>query len=213
MIEIKNLTIEHPIAGQLYENLNLSLQRGSITCIIAPKGSGKTTLINTLSGEHTSYTGEVIINGINTSSKYQVPECKVMYQNFHLYSDLTGKANFVFTVTADGAAINLEQIEKLFINFGLYQVIDHKVANYNALQRKQLALLITAWGTADYYLFDEPTTGLDQYGREIIWSKLRQLAAADKAVIVVSSSIHDVLDFDQAVILNTKKLIWEDYRL
>lgn len=213
MIEIKNLTVEHPITGRLYEDLNLSLKRGHITCIIAPKGSGKTTLLNTLRGELTSDTGHVVINGIDTNSKYQAPECKVMYQNFQLYNDLTGKANFVFAITTDGTSLSLEQIKKLFINYDLYQVIDHKVADYTDLQRRQLALLITTCGTADYYLFDEPTTGLNQHGREIIWSKLRQLAAADKAVVIVSSSVHELLDFDQAVVLNTGKMIWEDFRV
>ncbi len=213
MIEIKNVTVEHPISGPLFTELNLKLHRGHITCIIAPKGSGKTTLLNTLKGENYTSGGHIIIDGIDSDSKYQLPECKIMYQNFHLYNDLTGKANLVFAALADGISLTLEQLDKLFINYDLFEVMDVKVANYSDLQRRKLALLITTLGTADYYLLDEPTAGLNKAGREVIWSKIRQLAAEDKAVVVVTSSIREILDFDKAIVLNTGKIIWEDFRL
>ncbi len=49
MIEIKNFTKKY--AGlSVYEDFNLNINEGEITCILGESGSGKTTLLNAIAG-------------------------------------------------------------------------------------------------------------------------------------------------------------------
>ena len=58
MIELKGITKRY---GDLtvYENFDLGIKEGKITCILGSSGSGKTTLLNILAGL-TPYQGEVV---------------------------------------------------------------------------------------------------------------------------------------------------------
>ncbi|MDE6597546.1 MAG: ATP-binding cassette domain-containing protein, partial [Clostridia bacterium] len=45
MLEIKNFTKKYSLVS-VYENFNLDIEEGEITCILGESGSGKTTLLN-----------------------------------------------------------------------------------------------------------------------------------------------------------------------
>ena len=81
MIEFKNITKKY---GSLtvYENFNLSLEEGKITCILGESGSGKTTLLNMLAGL-TPYEGEIS----------QKPACSYIFQQPRLVPSLTVRGN------------------------------------------------------------------------------------------------------------------------
>ena len=74
---------------QIIRNLDLSIEEGSILCIVGPSGGGKTTLLRILAGLETYDSGEFLLDGqpFNPStSKEQV--VGVVFQDFQLFPHL-----------------------------------------------------------------------------------------------------------------------------
>ncbi|MDN5213062.1 ABC transporter ATP-binding protein [Fulvivirgaceae bacterium BMA12] len=65
-IDVHNLKYKFPNAGEYaLEDINLKISPGEKVCIAGGSGSGKTSLVNTLSGLHYDYEGIITINGVS----------------------------------------------------------------------------------------------------------------------------------------------------
>ena len=80
MIEIKNFSKSYS-RNTVYENFNLTLNDGEITCILGESGSGKTTLLNAIA-KLTEYGGSI------TNVK-----CSYIFQQPRLVPNLTVRGN------------------------------------------------------------------------------------------------------------------------
>lgn len=65
-INVKNLSFKYPNSPKyLLKDLNLTVEAGERLCICGPPASGKTTLIDIITGLNKSYEGIVTINGLS----------------------------------------------------------------------------------------------------------------------------------------------------
>ncbi len=65
-IDVQNLKYKFPNAADYaLEDINLKIRPGEKVCIAGGSGSGKTSLVNTLSGLHYDYEGIITINGVS----------------------------------------------------------------------------------------------------------------------------------------------------
>ncbi len=67
MITINNVSKVYPNGSQAVKNITLEIEKGEFVFIIGSSGSGKSTLIKMLMKELDPSSGEIIINGINTT--------------------------------------------------------------------------------------------------------------------------------------------------
>ena len=81
MIELKGITKRYG-GLTVYENFDLGIKEGKITCILGSSGSGKTTLLNILAGL-TPYQGEVVSH----------KKCAYIFQQPRLVPNLTVRGN------------------------------------------------------------------------------------------------------------------------
>ena len=75
MITINNVSKVYPNGSQAVKNITLEIEKDEFVFIIGSSGSGKSTLIKMLMKELDPSSGEIIINGINTTkmSRSQIP--------------------------------------------------------------------------------------------------------------------------------------------
>ena len=75
MITINNVSKVYPNGSQAVKNISLQIEKGEFVFIIGSSGSGKSTLIKMLMKELDPSSGEIIINGINTTkmNRSQIP--------------------------------------------------------------------------------------------------------------------------------------------
>lgn len=80
-------------ASKLLDGLDLVVGKGSITALIGLNGTGKTTLLNILSGFETGYEGEILFNGNSlrglTPHQRTRPKTGRLFQGARLSDDLT----------------------------------------------------------------------------------------------------------------------------
>ena len=182
MLEIKNL---HKNFGGLkaVNNVNLSVQKGSITGLIGPNGAGKTTLFNTIAGLYEPNYGEVFLEEINISGlkPHELFNMGVLrtFQIAHEFTSLTVLENLMmvpgnqrgeklmYALFADQVVKNQEEeirakaVEVIdFLN--LKHLTQEIAGNLSGGQKKLLELGRTMMVDANLVLLDEVGAGVNR---------------------------------------------------
>ena len=92
-ISIKNLEVTRG-KRQVLKNINLEINKGSITGLLGPSGCGKTTLMRSIVGVQIIKSGEVLVLDKDAGSKDVRKEVGYMSQDPALYSDISVQDNF-----------------------------------------------------------------------------------------------------------------------
>lgn len=86
----------------IFDDLSMTVQRGKITALMGPSGTGKTTLLRIIGGQVRPDAGRVIFKGrdVPTLSRRELFELRVnigmLFQSSALFTDLTVFENVAF---------------------------------------------------------------------------------------------------------------------
>ncbi len=194
MIQIKNLTKRYG-ALTVYENFNLELKEGEVTCILGESGCGKTTLLNCIAGL-TDYEGEI------TKTK-----CSYIFQTPRLVPNLTVGGNLKL-ICKDEKAID-EVLEKV-------RLTDKKDAYPVALsggQAQRVSIARAFLFDSDLILMDEPFSSLDvKLQMDISQQFLQILSESRRTALFVTHSVDEALRLaDRIVVINGGKVALDIY--
>lgn len=184
-----------------------------ITSLVGPNGSGKTTIMNLVTGLLHPSQGNVTILGLRPDQPEQlfrhVGYC-TQYDSFprgftgheFLYSYLRvhGYDN------ASATAMTQRALERV----GLSQAANRRIAAYSKGMRQRVKLAQAVCHGPSVLVLDEPLNGLDPMAREEMITVFRELATEGKHVIISSHILHEV-DFisDQVILLNEGYVVAE----
>ena len=92
LLEVKHLGIS--FGGlRAVDDLNMSIEQGSLVGLIGPNGAGKTTAFNLLTGVYAPSEGTIVLDGENLVGKAPTEICKSgiarTFQNIRLFSKMT----------------------------------------------------------------------------------------------------------------------------
>ena len=194
MIQIKNLTKRY---GDLtvYEDFNLDIKDGEVTCILGESGCGKTTLLNCIAGL-TDYEGEI------TKVK-----CSYIFQTPRLVPNLTVGGNLKL-ICKDEKAID-EALEKV-------RLTDKKNAYPVALsggQAQRVSIARAFLFSSDLILMDEPFSSLDlKLKIEISQQFLQIQNESRRTALFVTHDVDEALQLaDRIVVINGGKAVMDIY--
>jgi len=205
---IKDLTVSYDRIPAIH-HLNLDLACGHCIGLLGPNGAGKTTLIKALTGLVPIETGSVEIKGHET--KNRIGQIAYLPQR--------GLIDWDFPITVRGMA-EMGRFAKLG-GWGLFSAQDHaivtealRVSRLEALADRQIsalsggqqqrAFLARAYAQqAEFYLLDEPFTGLDTNAQTDLRDILRAMVNQGKLIVVSHHDLKSVPElFDQVILLN-----------
>jgi ABC-type multidrug transport system ATPase subunit len=196
------------------EGISFSLNRGELVCVMGASGSGKSTLMRVLGGQLQPMRGEVLLNG---QSLYQHLDALKRYVSYIPQEDafdeqLTIGENLQFAAAIRSPHLSrrdrTRRLEGKLIELGLSERRDSVVGSptkktLSGGERKRLNIGLDMIGTADVYLFDEPTSGLSSKDSEHVVEIIRGMAH-NKIIIVTihqpSSKIFQM--FHKAILLD-----------
>lgn len=170
----------------IFENLDLSFERGKVYVILGASGSGKTTLLSLLGGLDAPKGGEILFEGKNIAEmgleKYRHDCVSFVFQNYNLIEYMTPREN-VQLVDAHATADTLHQV-------GLTdEEIDRNVLQLSGGQQQRVAIARALASAAPVILADEPTGSLDEDTAHDVTELLVERARSlNKCVIIVSHS-------------------------
>jgi NitT/TauT family transport system ATP-binding protein len=134
---------------KVLENFSLKINKGEITCIMAPSGVGKTTLLRILMGLENADSG--VIMGMDGLKKSAV------FQENRLCENLTPIANIKLTNSKLTTKIIIEAMKA----FGLNGCEHQKTSELSGGMKRRVAILRALYSEYDILFLDEPYKGLD----------------------------------------------------
>lgn len=187
ILQLKNINKIYgtTIKTQVLTDVNLDFEKGSFSSVIGQSGSGKSTLLNIIGTLDKPTSGEVIINGVNTSkmtkNQLAVLRNKTMgfvFQFHYLLPEFTALENVLMPYRISGAPITKEVKDKaiqLMHIVGLEKVINNNATKMSGGQQQRTAVARALLNDPAIILADEPTGNLDSVSTENVYNLLREI--------------------------------------
>src|SRR3982750_572508 len=193
-LEVSEVT-HHFSSGDIgLEGISFNVVRGELVCVMGASGSGKSTLLKVLAGQLEPTSGQVLLNNQSLYPNLDQLRRYISYipQEDAFDEHLTISENLQFAAAIRSPHLSrrdrTRRLEGKLIELGLSERRDAVVGTaikkrLSGGERKRLNIGLDMIGSADVYLFDEPTSGLSSKDSEHVIEIIRALAH-NKIIIV-----------------------------
>jgi ABC-2 type transport system ATP-binding protein len=204
MIEVRNLVYEYPNKRAL-DGVSLTIEAGTITALVGPNGAGKTTLMRCLAALEMPYSGEVLIDGLNTRENPRKIHENLSFlpDFFGLYDSLSVKRCLTFAARAHGLtgkAVDIA-VDKAAERVGLTERMKQKAAELSRGLRQRLAIGQAIVHEPKVIMLDEPASGLDPDARRSLSALFLELKASGLTLIVSSHILSELEDYSGSMVI------------
>lgn len=209
---------------QVFEDFNITFEKGKCTAIIGSNGCGKSTLMNLIAGsieadEGDVFVGEECISGLKEENRakyigrvYQDPSMGVLpslsiLENMS-FADNKGKRFGLKALVKKERISYYKELLKT-LDLGLEEKLDTKVKFLSGGQRQSLSLIMASMKHPDILLLDEHTAALDPKTSEMIMKKTSELIKNHEiTTIMISHNMRDAIEYsDRVVMLDKGKVV------
>ncbi len=178
--------------------VNLEAQSGQMLYLVGRVGSGKSSLIKTLTAELPLHSGSGSVCGfsLNNIKRAQIPLLRrkvgVVFQDFQLLTDRNVTDNLLFVLRATGWK------DKEAMNQRIAEVLDLVELRYKEYkmphqlsggEQQRVVIARALLNNPEAILADEPTGNLDAESSDGIMQILHAIAASGKAVIMATHNV------------------------
>ena len=175
-------------------DLNIKIPKGTVFGFLGPNGSGKSTTMHVLLGFIEATSGEAMIFGKDVRETIARQSIGYLPERPDTYPFLTGRE----LLHVSGKLFNLkkriirERTNDLLEKVGLTAAADRRTATYSRGMLQRLCLAQALINDPELVILDEPTGGLDPFGRMDIRNIIRDLRDAGKTVFFSSHELSEV---------------------
>lgn len=206
-LSIEGLSKVFSVNGEelvVFENINITLEKGEFVCIIGHSGCGKSTIMNVLAGLDEPTSGNVIMDSQEVSGPSL--DRGVVFQNYSLMPWLTAIQNVSFGVKArfpDWSKEKVKSHSKKFLEMvGLEEALSKKPSQLSGGMRQRVSIARAFATNPKLLLLDEPFGALDALTRGIIQDELIKIWGETQQTVFMIT--HDV---DEAILLADRILL------
>ncbi len=174
-------------AAQVFEvlkSVNIEIKKGELVALTGPSGAGKTTLLQIAGLLDSSTSGQIFINGIETSKADDEARTKIrkhhigfVYQFHHLLPEFSALENVALPLLIQDKKKEeaFEEAKQILKKVGLEDRLNHKPAQLSGGQQQRVAIARAVVSKPSLILADEPTGNLDSTISEKIFEILQNL--------------------------------------
>lgn len=200
ILEMKNIVKQFP--GVLAnDNVNLTVEKGSIHALMGENGAGKSTLMNILYGLYAPSSGQILFNNEEiqiTSPKHAIEHgIGMVHQHFMLIPALSVIENVVLGRPENKRVLELDKDAEAFVALGArynmkinpYELIEDLTVG----QQQRVEILKSIYRGAELLILDEPTAVLTPQEVTELFKIMTQLKEEGKTIIFISHKLKEVL--------------------
>ncbi|WP_407433628.1 amino acid ABC transporter ATP-binding protein [Trichococcus shcherbakoviae] len=202
---------------EVLKDIDFSVNKGEVVCIIGSSGSGKSTLLRCINLLEKPTAGEIIYNGENVlDSKHDIFKYRsklgMVFQQFNLFNNL----DVLHNCTVGPVKIlkkSQQEAEKIAMGYleqvGMGNFINAKPDQLSGGQKQRVAIARALTMEPDALLFDEPTSALDPEMVGEVLKVMKDLANSGLTMIVVTHEMEFAKEVSDRVIFMDQGVILE----
>jgi putative ABC transport system ATP-binding protein len=190
-------------------DVNLDIHQGDFVCLSGPSGSGKSSLLNLLSGLDTPSSGEIEVDGqrVDKMSKANLAEMRLrkigfVFQAYNLIPVLSAQENVEFVMQLQGVdrQKRAKKSRAILKEVGLEGLENRRPGDLSGGQQQRVAVARAIVSGPSLLLADEPTANLDSQTAESLMQLLRTMNKEHKTTFLFSTHDKLVMDYSKRLI-------------
>ena len=196
---------------EVLRGIELALRPGEIVALMAPSGTGKSTLLHLAGLLERPQQGAVLIDGRDagrlSDAERTTIRCRAIgfvYQSHHLLAEFTARENVVLPQMIAGVARRTARLraDALLGSFGLGHRLDHLPGTLSGGEQQRVAIARALANGPRVLLADEPTGNLDSATSDQVFDELlRAVRHEGLSALIATHNAELARRMDRTVIL------------
>lgn len=217
IIEVKHLSKKFG-THEVLKDIDFSVNKGEVVCIIGSSGSGKSTLLRCInllekpSGGQIIYKGKNILDSSIDVRKYRT-KLGMVFQQFNLFNNHDVLSNCMVG-QIKVLRRSKEEAEKVAMKYlrvvGMEQFINAKPKQLSGGQKQRVAIARALSMEPEVMLFDEPTSALDPEMVGEVLKVMRELAESGLTMLIVTHEMGFAREVSDRIVFMDKGVITEE---
>ncbi len=203
---------------EVLRDVNFSVAKGEVVCLIGSSGSGKSTLLRCINLLETPTGGEIIYKGENILDKnHDIKQYRthlgMVFQSFNLFNNhnvlkncVVGQQKVLKRSKAEAERNALKYLELV----GMDKYINAKPSQLSGGQKQRVAIARALAMNPDVMLFDEPTSALDPEMVGEVLKVMRKLAEEGNTMLIVTHEMEFAKEVSDRIVFMDKGVIVEE---
>lgn len=194
------------------DGVNADVNENAITSVIGPNGSGKTSLMNVVTGFYRADRGSVRLRGrpFTGLAPFRVARAGIArtFQHIRLFDELDVFSNVLIAAEQRGVARARERAGRVLDLVGLSVFADQGPGSLPYGYRRRLEIARALATEPELLILDEPAAGMNATEKAALGSLLREIRSRKIAVVLVEHDMDLVMGIsDHVIALNFGRTI------
>ncbi len=217
-IRFQKVSFSYGTRVDVFNEFNLTLEKGAVTALVGESGSGKSTLISLLQNIYLIKSGRIMIGDIDL--KYIENESlrdlvSVVPQKIDLFA-----GNVVQNIAVGVYAPDMDRILKICTDIGILDFIENlpngfgtylgeNGATLSGGQRQRIAIARALYKQPEVLVLDEATASLDSSSESFVKKTIERMRNQNKTIVLISHRLSTVVNANKIVVLEQGRILEE----
>lgn len=186
------------------DGVDLSIEAGSITSVIGPNGSGKTSLMNVITGFYSADGGQVLLDGIELTGlpSHRIARAGVgrTFQHIRLFNELSVFDNVLVGAERWGRQGARARASDVLTSVGLADEADQRADKLSYGHQRRLEIARSLAAGPRVLILDEPAAGMNPSEKQALDGLLRGIRAQGVTLLLVEHDMELVMGISDAIV-------------
>ena len=212
---LKGIALDRAVGGRaILRDINVNLDKGSITAVLGPSGSGKTSLLRLIMGLDQADAGELLLDGRRLAGPgfHVAPERRpfsLVFQEFTLFPHMDVHDNLTFGMSGGSAEAALA--DELLALLEIAPLKRRRIDHLSGGEQQRVALARALAVRPRLLLLDEPFSNVDRMLRDHLYERFKAFLLRHDITTLLATHDHaEAFYFSDRIIVLKDGVVIDD---